>query len=85
MSLSQMWAVCCDFKKCLEHDFHFTYLGTKIFLRELILYNAEFKSEKFPLRRSAVFSQTSILSSLIYDKFFHCSTTWMDEDTRLHN
>ena len=30
----------------------------------------EFKSEKFPLRRPAVFLQTAILSSLIYDKFF---------------
>ena len=47
--------------------------------------HAEFKSEEFPLRRPAVFSQTVILSLLIHDNFVHCSTTRMDEDTRLHN
>ena len=48
--------------------FHFTHFGTEIFLRELTLSkfeHAEFKSEKFLLRRHAVFSQTAILSSLI--------------------
>ena len=43
--------------------------GIEIFLRELTLLNtyAEFKSEKFPLRRRrhCVFLQTAILSSLI--------------------
>ena len=54
-------------------------------LRELTLYKTlSSNSKSSPLRRPAVFSQTAILSSLIYDKFFHCSTTWMDEDTRLH-
>jgi hypothetical protein len=47
--------------------------------------HAEFKCENFPHRRPAVFSQTAILSSVITDKFFHCSTTRMDKDTRLHN
>jgi hypothetical protein len=47
--------------------------------------HAEFKSENFPRRRPAVFSQTAILSSLISQQIFHCSTTRMDEDTRLHN
>jgi hypothetical protein len=32
--------------------------------------HAEFKSEKFPLCRSTVFSQTAILSSLISQQFF---------------
>jgi hypothetical protein len=56
-----------------------TFMGTNTFE------HAEFKSENFPHRRPAVFSQTAILSSLISDKFFHCSTTRMDGDTRLHN
>jgi hypothetical protein len=52
--------------------FHFSCLGTEIFLRELTntFEHAEFKSEKFPLRRPAVFSQTAILSSLISQQMF---------------
>ena len=52
--------------------FHLACLGTEIFLRELTLSckHAEFKSEKFPQRRPAVFSQTAILSSQTYNKFF---------------
>ena len=47
--------------------------------------HAESKSEEFPLRRPAVFSETAVVSSLISRHFFHCSTTRMDEDTRLLN
>jgi hypothetical protein len=39
-------------------------MGTKIFE------NAEFKSENFPLRRPAVFSQTAILSSVISQQIY---------------
>jgi hypothetical protein len=56
-----------------------------IFMGTNTFEHAEFKSENFPHRRPAVFSQTAILSSLISHKFFHCSMTRMDEDTRLHN
>ena len=42
-----------------------------------------FKSEKFTLRRPAVFSQNAILSSIISRQCFHCSTTRIDDDTRL--
>ena len=45
--------------------------------------HAEFKSEKFPQRRPAVFAQTAILSSQILWQIFHCATTRMNEDTRL--
>ena len=45
-------------------NFHFTCLGTEILLRHAFQL-AEFKSEKFPLRRLAVVSQTAILSSQI--------------------
>ena len=51
---------------CLENDFHFPSLGTEIFFTGTNTFeHAEFKSEKFALRRPAVFSQTAILSSLI--------------------
>ena len=45
--------------------------------------HTEFKSEKFPQRRPAVFARTAILSSQILWQIFHCSTTRMNEDTRL--
>jgi hypothetical protein len=41
--------------------------------------HAEFKSEKFPLRRRAVFSQTEIL----FSDFIFSQTEILDEDTRL--
>ena len=68
-------------------QFHFACLGTEIFLRELTLSRTPSSNPKSSrsVDLHAVFSQTAILSSVIYDKFFHCSTTWMDEDTRLHN
>jgi hypothetical protein len=49
--------------------------------------HTEFKSENFPHRRPAVFSQTAILSSLISQQIFSFVqlTSRMDEDTRLHN
>jgi hypothetical protein len=50
--------------------FHFTHLGTEIFSGTNTFEHAEFKSEKFPLRRPAVFSQTAILSSLISRQLF---------------
>ena len=53
------------------------FAGTNIFK------HAELKSEKYPLRGPAVFSQIAILSSLILWQMFYCSTTRMDEDTRL--
>ena len=58
-------------QKLSRARFHFACLENEISLRELTLYKT--------------LSSNQILSSLIYDKLFHCSTTWMDEDTRLHN
>ena len=62
-------------------------LRTEIFLRELTLSSTLSSNPKleFPLRRPAVFSQTAILCSLNSRQIFHCSTTRIDADTRLHN
>ena len=87
MHMQSLIGRCCDLKKCLENDFHFAYLGTEIFLRELTLYKTLSSNPKSsrPVDLQFFHKLHAILSSLIYDKFFHCSTTWMDEDTRLHN
>ena len=47
-----------------------------------VLEHTELKSENFPHRKPAVFFQTDILSSLIFDSFAHCLTIRMDEDHR---
>ena len=58
-----------------------------IFTGTNTFWQAGFKSEKFPLRAPAVFSQTAMLFylNLFRTKFFRCLATWVDENTRLHN
>ena len=58
-------------------------LFSKVEVTGLPLKHTEFKSEKFPPRRPAVSSQNAILSSIISRQIFHCSTTRIDDDTRL--
>ena len=61
-------------------QFYCAYLICDIFYENYNTFtHAEFKSEEFPLRRPAVFSQTAILFSLISRQIF--STTRLDEDT----
>jgi hypothetical protein len=62
--------------------FHLACLGSEIFLRELT-HSSTLISNPKSSRRPAVISQIAILYSLIHDILFRCSTTRIDDDTRL--
>jgi hypothetical protein len=73
--------VCCD---PISFTFLKHVLDLKYFTGTNTFEHVEFKSEKFPLRRPAVFLQNAILSSMILSRqIFYCSTTGIDGDSRL--